>query len=399
MIRDYKHVLYQPKSRLGEFQDKFKKSIYYDIVRNDDLTGFLSLLSRKGNFIGEKIGQYSLLDMSAIFNAVDIFKFLFKNDLPITSKTVKCAILSESVDILSIIESSLDDLGKYLSMAVQFNRNDVADWIMANFEHKMFTFKDTIIGSNLLAFLYLHDRTDYVERLYPKLMLLAAQQDSLPIVTFLLERGVSLNRNKYGVPLAAAMHNVDSEIVPFMVDQGADISDLVVIEAALAFNNIRFLKILIMESSDISSITFENGKNMLHHVTSLAATKLLILHKVDVNKKADNNITPLMSVICNENIDPSAKYGIVECLISNGAEIDIETTNHETALCHAIHHELLDVVKILVKNNARRTKAVQNFMRLSKNNEIVDYVKKFCKHPKSKFCNSSETLSLSRITA
>ncbi|OHS95849.1 hypothetical protein TRFO_38008 [Tritrichomonas foetus] len=74
----------------------------------------------------------SLLEYSAYWGAIDIFKFLMMNGAKLGNKTVNYAILGGNLEILHLLEDANCSFDASLCAAIQDQRDDILDYIIDN---------------------------------------------------------------------------------------------------------------------------------------------------------------------------------------------------------------------------------------------------------------------------
>jgi hypothetical protein len=155
-IEDIREFGY-PKNSIGFFLK------YYKFDELQQLSTFRNFNFSADTFISPcdlppetSLNQESLLSISAFYGSVKCFKFLFMNGANVTSSVCVSAVKGGDLEIIQICEQEHGDFSKCLGASVSYLRNDVADWLLQNFEVNEFTFEECINCLNFAAFSYLH---------------------------------------------------------------------------------------------------------------------------------------------------------------------------------------------------------------------------------------------------
>ncbi|KAK8896834.1 hypothetical protein M9Y10_014758 [Tritrichomonas musculus] len=116
----------------------------FRLIRNDDLEKFQQILSNsavdvnmKVNFSNYEISTIindfyrmpNLIEYSAFFGSVNIFKFLILNGAHITSRVSQFAVAGGNYEIIHILEEKEISFEKTMYFALRFHRNEVANYL------------------------------------------------------------------------------------------------------------------------------------------------------------------------------------------------------------------------------------------------------------------------------
>lgn len=71
-----------------------------------------------------------------------------------TNDTCKLAVITGNIEIINILHESGHDFGDYLDTAIEFHRNEIADWILSNYETKELNPTFCLGSLNIKAFCY-----------------------------------------------------------------------------------------------------------------------------------------------------------------------------------------------------------------------------------------------------
>jgi Pyruvate/2-oxoacid:ferredoxin oxidoreductase delta subunit len=105
---------------------------------------------------GITLEEESLLSVSVFYGSVECFKFLLLNGAEVTSSVCVSAVKGGDLEIIQICELEHVDFSDCLQASVAYLRNDVADWLLQNFNVNSFQYVDCIKCLNFPAFTYLH---------------------------------------------------------------------------------------------------------------------------------------------------------------------------------------------------------------------------------------------------
>jgi hypothetical protein len=99
--------------------------------------------------------EETLLSISGFYGAIKCFKFLFLNGANITSNVCKTVVKGGKSEILHIIERKKPLFEESLGSAIEYYRNDVADWLLNHFKVGYFSLKECFCSMNYPAMFYL----------------------------------------------------------------------------------------------------------------------------------------------------------------------------------------------------------------------------------------------------
>jgi hypothetical protein len=97
----------------------------------------------------------SLLSLSAFYGAHHSFKVILLNYLSINEITIKSAVQGGSLEILTMIEMVNGDFSLHYSDALLYSRNDIANWIILNYNVKDVVPLNGLISMNVQSFFLL----------------------------------------------------------------------------------------------------------------------------------------------------------------------------------------------------------------------------------------------------
>jgi ankyrin repeat protein len=165
-------------------------------------------------------------------------------------------------------------------------------------------------------------------------LIMAANQNDLPMVPFFLDQGVNVNA-------------VDS----------TDKSGHTALMAAAAQSNTAMVKALLQKGADVNMATTDagvvkngplafKGRTALMMAAPYGSTEMIRLFldaHADVNVRDIAGMTPLMFAVASENQDPD----VVKMLLAAGADPKVQSTTGETALDWARKYGSPAVLKLL----------------------------------------------------
>ena len=193
------------------------------------------------------------------------------------------------------------------------------------------------------------DRCDSFPYMYytgPPLFV-AAANGNLDILSYLVEQGASVNAssssgrytfppfdNKFQyTPLIVAFRNGHFDAFTFLIDKGADVNlqdhdGYTALHYAVESENFDAFSWLVYNGADVN-LQYRNGQSALHFASS-DICQCLIQNQADIDVRDSRYCTPLIQASCNNDVKK------VAMLIENGAKVDLQDMNGNTALHHAV---------------------------------------------------------------
>ena len=163
--------------------------------------------------------------------------------------------------------------------------------------------------------------------------------------TFLIDKGADVNLQDH-VGYTALHHAVERrnfDAVSCLVHNGADVNLFTSINkhtplmSACQFHNMDAINVLLNKGADVN-LQDRDGKSALHFACS-DICYWLIQNLADVNMCDNHNCTPLMLASRNSDVKK------VAMLIENGAKVDLQDVDGNTALHHAVNKKVLDYTR------------------------------------------------------
>ena len=154
--------------------------------------------------------------------------------------------------------------------------------------------------------------------------------------TFLIDKGADVNLQDHGgyAALHYAVQRRNFDAISCLVDNGADVNlftsskETPLILACTQSRNMKTINFLLNKGADVN-LQNRNGKSALHFARS-DICYWLIQNLADVNMCDNHNCTPLMQASRKGDVKK------VAMLIENGAKVDLQDTNGNNALHHAV---------------------------------------------------------------
>ena len=185
-------------------------------------------------------------------------------------------------------------------------------------------------------------------------LICACQSGQIECVKQLLKANANPNvQNKFGfTPLTAAIFFNDIEIVKLLINFGSDINlsnlEVTPLNLAILQDNTQIATLLINNDCNINKTNKMEVSPLflaIHRKYTDVAI-LLIVKGADLNVQNSKGSTPLMEAIYLNSID------IIHKLIDYGSNLDIQDNIGYTALMIATDMNNIDIVKYLIRNNA-----------------------------------------------
>ena len=341
------------------YENVFPNDSIEFFILNDDLDQIINKLS--ANFHSEKIiisfrgTKYNLLTLSALCGSIQCFKYFLLNNFPLENDLLqKSSVKSGNEEIVELIVSKDLSYQECLEIAIQYHRNELAQWIITNYETEQNYLSITILSYNTLAFLYYYNKDKKEVRddgITP--LIHAAMNGNVPITRFILDDGANVNTTSSTrkTPLMFASQNGFTEIIKLLLERGADINKqddngyTALFYAAIG-NYFDCFKLLIDKGIDLSHVTKQN-ESIMHILCEYDSTTELIDYLISqkgmsIEIKDGLKRTPIFHAILRSNIP------VIHYLISKGVNIEARDKNDMTPLLYASSLQNIDVLTILV---------------------------------------------------
>jgi len=339
-------IYYAKDGNLKEVKTLIKKGVAIDAKDSDNITA-LYYASSNGH--------------------TDVVELLIKNSANINAKTnyglpiiIEASSKGHSDIVKLLIDSGVDvdirDTGENataLINAVRMNHLETAKILIDNGANVNAIHGDhwtslTYASSNKnIAMIKLLEKNgagkeDLSDKAY---LFKAVAKGGLAKVKSLINAGMDVNtRDNYGmIALVNASRNGHTEIVKFLIDNGADKSYFE--DALIATSNIDIVKLLIDYGVDINA-----SNRYYNNALTLAAVygysdivKLLIENGANINYAGEEGSTALMNASSQNHIE------IVKLLLDNGADVNAINLSGDTALVLASQFGYKNIIKLLKK--------------------------------------------------
>ena len=124
------------------------------LIANNQFDEFKDFFLDHTDIYSDRNKFYSPIDCAVISGNEEIFRFLKINGVQETKNTCRLAVISGNFDIINILNESGLDFSQYLLTAIEFHHNEIADWILTNFEGKDLNPSFCLLNLNLNAYCY-----------------------------------------------------------------------------------------------------------------------------------------------------------------------------------------------------------------------------------------------------
>ena len=149
-VRPFEQELYTPFLSLPNFENLEFPTISYSY--KEFFTGTSTLLTNIQNLINSSNGtditinfrfgdfhqSYSILDFSALYGSMPLFKYLLLNDLKPNHNTLLCAIMGGNLEIVKTIldkHSNIEVDKECIIASAQYVRNNIVDYLIKNYDN------------------------------------------------------------------------------------------------------------------------------------------------------------------------------------------------------------------------------------------------------------------------
>ena len=236
-------------------------------------------------------------------------------------------------------------------------------------------------------------------------LMLACQSRNMDAINFLLNKGADVNLQGHQgyTALHYAVETKNFDAVRCLVHNGADVNLFTSYKdtplmLACQSQNMDAINFLLNKGADVN-LQDRDGQSALHFASS-DICYWLIQNLADVNMCDNDNCTPLMQASCNNDVKK------VAMLIENGAKVDLQDVDGNTALHHAVlnsyysHEYTPEICLALLTAKASHLCNSQGWspLLLASENCIESVVEILIKHPevtKEQRANALELLGAS----
>ena len=293
------------------------------IIKNDDIDAFieLTMIPNKKDFLFKEksfswIHGLDSLECAAHYGSAAIFKYLLMNDMKISEDCAKYAVDGGSLEIIHILEQKGKDFSNSLINAINYHRQDIADWILLNYRAHFNYYYECIVSFNEEIFLYFLTQNAENDINFTFLQYDVDQFNSY-LIQYLLE---NYDDTKYQLfvnihyIIDSRRHSPKSKedklpSIKFFIDCGMDINYVPSYFSLL-------YEACISNEYDIASILLENGANVAddqYYSSEYNSNKQCILDVMVCSRKFE---------IANLLIEHGAKFNDINKLLTYQAFID-----------------------------------------------------------------------------
>ena len=165
----------------------------------------------------------------------------------------------------------------------------------------------------------------------------AAEQKNFDAVTCLVHNGADVNLFTFSkltpLMLACESHIQNMDAINFLLNKGADVNlqdhqGYTALHYAVESENFDAVSCLVYNRA-VVNLQYRNGQSALHF-TSSDICQCLIQNQADIDVRDSRYCTPLIQASCNNDVKK------VAMLIENGAKVDLQDVDGNTALHHAV---------------------------------------------------------------
>lgn len=206
----------------------------------------------------------------------------------------------------------------------------------------------------------------------------AIRLNRLDIIKLLVECGEDVNKRTISKKssLIEACWYGNSEIVEYLIEQGADVNYYSSIGTPLVFsvakNDLEIIKILIKHKANVHLTTEDNDSILFWAITndSHDVVRYLVENGALINTENCSGETPLMKA------GEWGDYKTAKYFIENGANICAENNVGETVFYYAISGGNVEIVRMLVQNGVSYKSTLEriNIFSHFPTSEMLDYI-------------------------
>ena len=277
----------------------------------------------------------SSIAFAAYCSAVNVFKYLMINGMEINDTVVMASVIGGNEDIIELIQNKGISFKGYAQTAIKYHRNNIAKWIIENYNDQSFDIQETIAYTNTLGFFYVNYHLKQSFPQYAADLLNAGQR----------------RRNENPLFLSVEQNRID--FVEELLNAGANPNFADTYQNTPLFMSLSYGFLEIAEILISHPIAIEK-RNALGCTALYVACesgymnicKLLIAKKADVNARTKKGYTPLSISVLNKHFD------IAQLLLDNKANINCKSNVGETILCVAAALGDKEIVNFLIQHGA-----------------------------------------------
>ena len=258
----------------------------------------------------ENVDKTSIINFSAFYGSINIFKYLIMNNSKISENICMYAIAGRNFEIIHILEQKNFKFRNCLKMSVKYHCYDLTDWLLMNFECEPIFLQETVQLYNYEAFLFFLNNNYLVnefEHNMKNVLQTASWNGHLEVLKFLYENILSnlsnfdddCQENVY-TPLHYACWNGHLSLVEYLVNEikfdvnlpGQDLITPIHIAARDGYLSI--VQFLASKGCNLEPKT-ANGQTPLHLASYFGrrnVVEFLVSKGVDKNPSDNDGKTP-----------------------------------------------------------------------------------------------------------
>ena len=170
----------------------------WSFIQKDDVNSFVDYVTvnninlQKEGFFANQI-PYFVIEFTCYCGAINILKYLFLNNIPMTSITVDCAIEGGSEEVIEFLVEHDVSFNSMMGIAVYLHQNKIVKWLYNNYKDSYFKLPSCLMYYNYEIFLYFVDECGYdinsMDNWKRNSLDIAELQNDPELIKFLLLKG------------------------------------------------------------------------------------------------------------------------------------------------------------------------------------------------------------------
>ena len=272
------------------------------------------------------IKDLKLIDMAALFESVNCFKYLYHNACSISDTTIVCSIIGGNCEIVQLLRAKSDSFANFFITTIEYHRYDITDWLISDNTYKMIPPSECLKNYNFYAFYFFYSKGISLDEKDSE-QLTSFEEACLigfiPAVHFILSE--NSNQRQIGPNGMTALH------------------------IATKYGNIQVARYLLsnLYGQNNKNVKDKEGMTVLHYACKYNYIQLVqyfVSIGCDVNATDNQGNTPLITACKSDYYCQKA----IEFLVTNGCVKDAKDKYKRTALHVTCEVGNFDAVKYLV---------------------------------------------------